>query len=93
MATRNATDRDRAVQEAIAELAHEQTEHRDWLKARVQTLLIRGALVVGLFFVCNLLGSVPVGETQHDLGPTVPVALFVVGSIVILGWDGILGGK
>lgn len=86
MRTLDSSEKERALQEVTEELnrLHETTQ--SGLNRILRQILVGGFFVLALFALCTGLSGLRVDGAREELGPGIPVVLFILGSATIFGW-------
>jgi len=85
MPTLNSSEKERALREVMTELAQEQRGAQEKFKDIARRIVVKGLLVAALFVMCGWLGNFSIGPMRIEVGPIAQVAVFVLGSALILG--------
>jgi len=86
MPTLDSSEKERALQEVTEELKQLHENKQSGLNRILRQIAVGALLVLALFALCNALSGLRVDGAHEELGPGIPVVLFVLGSAVIFGW-------
>ena len=74
------------MQEVAEELKRLHENTQSGLNRILRQIAVGGFLVLALFALCNGLSGLRVDGAHEELGPVIPVVIFIMGSAVVFGW-------
>jgi hypothetical protein len=86
MPTLDSSEKERALQEVTEELKRLHDNAQSGLGRMLRQIAVGALSVLALFTLCSGLSGLRVDGAHEELGPGVPVVIFILGSALIFGW-------